>query len=187
MVDLRPVDVYQLHRYGGNSEFGRESGLNWLKNKLALKGYRRPVIIVQHFEFSLNSFSIPDSNSKDTDTTWSVARRDILLEVLLPYNVIALLVGHLHNPAVAIPNDKIQLPNAQGTLPHSFNKAPIREFRPGAALNTMMALFRVEAAEGANIVKTNALFGRGNAKDPSVIDWDLGCSFEIPFPNPLYV
>jgi hypothetical protein len=53
---------------------------------------------------------------------WDVGQRDAFLEVLAPYNVIALLTGHVHyekafNQAVAVPGTQ-----------KSF-----REFRPGSA------------------------------------------------------
>lgn len=85
-VNLGPVDVYQMHRYGGDDEYKRESGLSWLKRMLARKGYGRPVIIVQHYLFS------PDTITP----TWTDEQRDRMLEVLLPYNIVAFFVGHNH-------------------------------------------------------------------------------------------
>lgn len=91
-VDLGPVDVYQLHLFGGNTNHTRKSGLNWLKRKLAAGGYTRPVIVVQHLP-------VTDLGGQPDKDYWTVADRDALLSILRPYNVLAVAVGHLHSPA----------------------------------------------------------------------------------------
>lgn len=94
LVDLGPVDVYQLHVYGGDTEHGRASGMQFLKDNLRSGGPLRPVIVVQHYDFG--SFSIP--------AWWTETQRDALLNVLEPYNVIAFLMGHEHNRLHQVPS-----------------------------------------------------------------------------------
>ncbi|KAF8849000.1 hypothetical protein BDZ45DRAFT_732564 [Acephala macrosclerotiorum] len=207
VVDLGPVDIYQLHRYGGDSVHGRESGLDWLKHKLALKGYKRPVIIVQHFPFS-------DCYEKDpadsVSELWSVAQVKHLMEVLLPYNVLAVCVGHIHSPRGALPqwipaawdywDQQFMLkdwPNERNTLPPSYKKHPVAEIRPGAAFNKYFALFRLEGERvntvGAKITKpttVDILYGTAlnSDSDPVNIDWGrTGCSLSVGVPPTLYV
>jgi hypothetical protein len=144
-VDLGPVDVYQLHRYGGDADWGRETGLDWLKRNLALRGYKRPVIIVQHFLFS-------DWYEMDTEDSpsgvWTLAKLNHLYEILLPYNVLAVCVGHKHYPQGNLPNmvpvgwdakERAPFsrpwPNERKTLPSSYVKRKLAEIRPGAALD----------------------------------------------------
>ncbi len=110
-VNLGPVDVFQMHVYGGDSENGREDGIAWLKNQLAQRDISRPIIIVQHYAF--------DSVS-DKQPNWTRAQRDAFLRILEPYNVIALLTGHVHNPG-NFP-DGIQIPNSTKYF---------MQFRPG--------------------------------------------------------
>ncbi|WP_432981440.1 metallophosphoesterase [Dactylosporangium sp. CA-233914] len=112
-VDLGPVDVYQMHRYGGDSEWGRPDGLEWLRTQLERGGPHRPVIIVQHYPFLWTG---------DRSPIWTTAQRDDFLRMLAPYNVIALLVGHIHDGySFAQP---VTIPGTGKVL---------REFRPGAA------------------------------------------------------
>ncbi|KAK5651798.1 hypothetical protein OQA88_11665 [Cercophora sp. LCS_1] len=85
MIDLGPIDVYQLHLFGGDSYNHRKSGLDSLKHKLASRGYTRPVFIVQHIPMT-----IPGTDY------WDDAARDHLLEILRPYNVVGFGVGHWH-------------------------------------------------------------------------------------------
>ncbi|KAH8927824.1 hypothetical protein BT69DRAFT_709505 [Atractiella rhizophila] len=90
VVNLGPVDVYQLHVFGGDPRHGRNDGLEWLKRTLAIKGYSRPVIIVQH--------DLPsETQDQWVDEEATVHETNHLMEVLLPYNVIAFLVGHNHD------------------------------------------------------------------------------------------
>jgi hypothetical protein len=112
-VDLGPVDVYQLHVYGGDTEHGWASDLDWLRGQLAQSAVTRPVIVVQHYDFT--PFSIPE--------WWSEAQRDTLLTVLEPYNVIAFLMGHCHDQLESIPFEQ--------PYPNSTKVAD--EYRPGSA------------------------------------------------------
>ncbi len=137
-VDLGPVDVYQMHRYGGDSEWGRPDGLDWLRDQLARGGAHRPVIVVQHLPFFDYDVLTP---------TWTKQQRDDFLNLLAPYNVIALLTGHIHDsPAL---NQAPVVPSTGGTL---------REFRPGSAgdLGTF-AVVRVTATS------LDVAFGNGDS------------------------
>lgn len=115
VVNLGPIDVYQMHRYGGDNENGRADGLIWLRERLAQGGIERPIIIVQHYGFS-------DTEINAISPNWTMEQRDEFLKLLAPYNVIALLVGHIHNTLGTIP-ERIPLPDKNKT---------IDEFRPGA-------------------------------------------------------
>ncbi len=110
-VNLGPVDLFQMHVYGGDRENGRADGLSWLKDQLALRDISRPIIIVQHYSFDITS---------DEQPNWTKAQRDAFLAVLEPYNVIALLTGHAH-AAGAFP-DIIPIPHSTKTFD---------QFRPG--------------------------------------------------------
>ncbi|NNU28652.1 metallophosphoesterase [Isoptericola sediminis] len=124
VVDLGPVDVYQLHRFGGDAEYGHAPGTTWLTDQLKKRGATRPVIVVQHYDFS--TFSIP--------AWWTDKQCDDLLELLEPYNVVAFLMGHHHSALSTIP--------LQRAYPSSTKVAD--EFRPGSAgVHGNFALVRV--------------------------------------------
>lgn len=123
-VDLGPVDVYQVHRWGGDDAYGRPDGLDWLKRELDRRGPHRPVIIAQHDPFILTDPISP---------SWTEAQRDKFLEFLAPYNVIALLTGHIHSGSDF--GQPTTIPSTQGTF---------REFRPGSSCDDgRFALIRV--------------------------------------------
>ncbi|CZR66865.1 uncharacterized protein PAC_16766 [Phialocephala subalpina] len=184
-IDLGPVDVYQLHSYGGDADNGRETGIDWLKRNLALRGYKRPVIIVQHFLFS-DWYEI-DPEDKVTGI-WNLAQRDHLMTVLLPYNVLAVSVGHVHNPPGPLPRGVVW-PIFQDVLPVDWaaRKKPLNEILPGAAFYKRFGLFRVEGAlwgQPPAPTTLDILYADGR-KQP--IDWTKGFTQTFDVPVALYV
>lgn len=165
--------VPQLHQFGGDSTFGRKSGLDWLKRKLAIGGYSRPVIIVQHISVA----------GSDSDYGFTPAVRDKLLAILRPYNVIAMLVGHSHSTARV----REVRPSTGVTIDGVRNNHQIWELRPGAATlevshtnldgtpGTRFGLVRVEEPDAGNEVITNVVYGtvrQGKTK----FEWQYGWS-----------
>jgi cytolysin (calcineurin-like family phosphatase) len=151
-VDLGPADVYQMHRYGGDGDYGRADGLAWLKDRLDEGGPTRPVIIVQHYPFSDWSAVIPH---------WTLDQRDALLQLLEPYNVIALLTGHIHDAAAF--NQKVS---------RNGSTRVFSEFRPGSAGDHgWFALIRVSDTT------MDVMFGDGSSG--SVV-WCKGGGFPLP-------
>ena len=152
MVDLGPVDVYQLHVFGGDTQHGRASGMHFLRKTLAKRGTTRPVIIVQHYDFS--SFSIPG--------WWTTTQRDALLTELEPYNVVAFLMGHDHSALTSIP--------LRQPYPGSSPKVA-EEFRPGSAgVHGNFAILHIEG-NSFNIMQGSGANG--------VLTWNQGFSKTI--------
>jgi cytolysin (calcineurin-like family phosphatase) len=151
-VDLGPLDVYQMHCYGGDDEFGRSDGLDWLKDRLDESGPTRPVIIVQHYPF------------KDWDCItphWDLGQRDAFLKLLEPYDVIALLTGHIHNP-----------PGFDEQVNRTGSTRMFSEFRPGSAGDHgWFALVRVTDTT------MDVMFGDGSSGS---VNWLQGRGFALP-------
>jgi hypothetical protein len=182
VIDLGTVDVYQLHCYGGDNDHGRKSGLDWLKRKLAAKGYARPVVIVQHYSFSTWVNRGNDRIKHD----WCENQRDNLLEVLAPYNVIALCNGHAHWTEPSWPLE-ITVPNARGTFDIDPKKKFL-EFRPGSAMNQKFALFRVETPKGGGPGSFNVIFYSADVAGQVPIKWTWkGWNMPLSVPAPIYV
>jgi cytolysin (calcineurin-like family phosphatase) len=153
MVDLGPVDVYQMHRYGGDTDDGRSDGMDWLRGRLMRGGPNRPVIIVQHYGFV----------TLDGHPIWTEKQRDAFLDVLAPYNVIALLTGHTHDPS-----------EFDQPVPVRGRVNPFREFRPGGACDR-----GVFAAVRVSRTTLDVLFGNGISGSAT---WTSGGEFPLsPF------
>lgn len=91
-VDVGDVHFVQLHRYGGDTQWGRNTdGLAWLAADLQKVGIKKRVVICQHFGFKAES-------GNDPDTQWTRAQIEKLLSVIDPYNVVGIFHGHYHNP-----------------------------------------------------------------------------------------
>ncbi|KAF1993716.1 hypothetical protein P154DRAFT_527585 [Amniculicola lignicola CBS 123094] len=182
VIDLGPVDVYQLHCYGGDNDHGRKSGLDWLKRKLAAKGYARPVVIVQHFSF----FTWVNKGSDRAKWDWCENQRDNFLEVLAPYNIIALCNGHIHDTEPKWPR-AITVPNARGTFDIDPKKV-LYEFRPGSAMHQKFALFRVETPKGGGPGSFNVIFYSAAVEGQIPITWTWkGWNKSLSVPAPIYV
>jgi cytolysin (calcineurin-like family phosphatase) len=189
-VDLGPVDVYQLHRYGGDPDYGRRSGIEWLKRTLARRGYTRPVIIVQHFKLEGGTDDGLTNPTPGYDWTllYTYEQRNHLLEVLLPYNVIAFGVGHWHDASVPfqmMPRFK----NRKGTMDSDWKERVVPQFQPGAAMSGNLGVVRVEKStdqKGGERVTLNYVQGNGLYND-KYISWGYGYSDDLPKPKDLYV
>ncbi|KAI0258385.1 hypothetical protein BC834DRAFT_975203 [Gloeopeniophorella convolvens] len=163
VVDMGPFDVFQLHRYGGDSDDDRQSGVGWLEGRLEERGPTRPIIIVQHYLFSQTS----DTNGSITPA-WTSAQRNALLDILSPYNIVAFLVGHDHSVG--------PLPN---WIPVPWNNATrsVPEIRPGAAFNQNAALVRVTPSN------MDVLYGTANNGQ---LTWTSGQNFTVAFANQIW-
>lgn len=157
-VDMGPFDLYQVHVYGGDGDYGRASGIGWLADRLAEQGPGRPVVIVQHYSFA------------DTGGTpnWTPEQRDAFLTVLRPYNVVALLTGHNHSQLRPVPY-QVPVPGSTRTFD---------EFRPGSCSDGQaFAVVRISDTS-FDIMEGNTLSGG--------IGWTAGYSKVVP-PGPRWV
>jgi cytolysin (calcineurin-like family phosphatase) len=188
-VDLGPIDVYHLHRYGGDADYGRKSGMEWLKRTLAKRGYTRPIIIVQHFKIvGTDDDGLMDPTPGwDWTTHYTYAQRDHLLEVLLPYSIVAFGVGHYHDPTppeMTMPRFK----NNKETMDSTYWDHFVPQFQPGAAFNGNFGVVRVESGtnqSGGQIFTVNYAQGNG-VYNANAISWDAGWSQTV-WPRDLYV
>ena len=87
--DWGKLHLIQAHTYADERKYGSRGGLAWLARDLArhVGDSGRPVIIFQHYGF--------DDFSKSGDW-WQDLDRENFLNVIRPYNVIALFSGHRH-------------------------------------------------------------------------------------------
>ncbi|KAI0056746.1 hypothetical protein BV25DRAFT_1547781 [Artomyces pyxidatus] len=162
VVNLGPVDVFQLHRYGGDDDNGRQAGIQWLKDRLEERSQTRPIIIVQHYMFS-------DTIEHGVITpSWHDSQRDALLDILSPYNIIGFFVGHNHGTG--------PLPNL---IPVPWNNPTrnVPEFRPGCAFDQNFALVRV------SLSTMDVLYGTAANK---TISWNGGATFPLPYANEIW-
>jgi hypothetical protein len=163
MVDLGPVDVYQLHRYGGDNDFGRESGWDWLQQTLKQRGTIRPVIIIQHYTFQFKDIPMPPK------PFWNENQRDTLLKLLAPFNVVALLTGHIH-----------ELPRNWPYKANDFN-----EFRPGSCACEDATTLGNFALVHVNPDSRKIIVVRGYLKDATgqaVLTFDDVANLAIDYP-----
>ncbi|KAI0056005.1 hypothetical protein BV25DRAFT_1921334 [Artomyces pyxidatus] len=162
VIDLGPVDVFQLHRYGGDSDGGRQSGLGWLQTKLTDRGPLRPIIIVQHYLFD------ETTDNGGITPTWSDQQRDALLSILSPYNIIGFFVGHNHGIGPMPAWIPVPTQNPTRSVP---------QFRPGCAFNQNVALVQVSPS------KMDVLYGTAADK---IVHWSTSASFPVAFPNQIW-
>ncbi|KAF2680996.1 hypothetical protein K458DRAFT_433881 [Lentithecium fluviatile CBS 122367] len=168
VVDLGPVDVYQLHLFGGDVAHERRSGLDWLKRKLAARGYTRPVFIVQHLPMGY-----PDGDY------WNDSARDQFLEILRPYNVLGVGVGHDHYQA------KIKEIRPSSSTSGVENDQHIYQVQPGPAFERKFGIIRVEESPTEDEIITNILYGNVDSSTSEVV---LTAGWNIRTPNmELYV
>jgi cytolysin (calcineurin-like family phosphatase) len=115
--DWPNVHLVQTQRFAGDTNKGAISGLEWLANDLATYAAdRKPVILFQHYgwdPFSTEAWD-PDKQTFDTEGKgpphwWSPEDRSKMVEILRPYNVIALFHGHQHETAMIYNRDGIDI------------------------------------------------------------------------------
>jgi cytolysin (calcineurin-like family phosphatase) len=91
--------VVQLNRFGGDTKDRHEPGLDWLTRKLdaIYESNSVKVVVCQHYGWDW--YSMCENPNGNGWACWHQGDRSALLAALKPYNVIACLTGHLHNPA----------------------------------------------------------------------------------------
>lgn len=183
-IDMGLFDVYQLHRYGGDHENDRKSGLTWLKNNLQRRGLNRPIVICQHFMVSYTE-NLTDG------TGYTDAQRDALFEILLPYNVVCFMVGHDHNIPTAGQTEfpSWPFPNGRNTIQGWSGQAKQPpEVRPGAAFDGAFALATVKDI-GSSKYTLEVLYGN-TAQPQESIQWTSGLKpieFKLSQAQELYI
>lgn len=102
--DWGGLHLVQLQRFGGDTNKGAVSGLDWLKQDLAdFAADGRPVVLFQHYgwdRFSLEKWDPAkmtfDGEGAGKPHWWTDNERADLLSVLKGYNVVGLFHGHEH-------------------------------------------------------------------------------------------
>jgi cytolysin (calcineurin-like family phosphatase) len=99
------LHLVQLQRFGGDTNKGAISGLDWLKQDLANSAADgRPVVLFQHYgwdPFSLEKWD-PTKMTFDDEGSghahwWGEDERAALLGAIKGYNVVGLFHGHEHD------------------------------------------------------------------------------------------
>ncbi len=127
------LHLVQLQRFGGDTNKGAASGLDWLARDLADNaGDGRPVVLFQHYGWDAFSTERWDArvDAFDDDGAgpphwWSEDDRQRLMNAIAGYNVIALFHGHEHDKALL------------------YREAGIDLFKPKAAFLGGLAVARV--------------------------------------------
>lgn len=152
-VDVGPADIFQLHRYTGDSEFGRMSNSDWLKRQLSYRGRKRPIIVIQHYAL-------------DAETSPGLNKNQIadILSLFSEYNVIAFLYGHIHNKATRASYDL------------KYGSKTFSGFRPGAALSGYFGVGNVsdthfdficgDSSDKNNPFSSNLVYSRDISRSP---------------------
>lgn len=103
--DWGGLHLVQLQRFGGDTNKGAISGLDWLKQDLANSAADgRPVVVFQHYgwdSFSLEKWDPAKMTFDDQGAGhahwWGDDERAALLATLQGYNVVGLFHGHEHD------------------------------------------------------------------------------------------
>ncbi len=131
--DWGGLHLIQLQRFGGDTNKGAISGLDWLKQDLAsFAADGRPVVLFQHYGWDRFSIERWDAGHMTFDDTgsgqphwWSEEQRTALLAALQGYNVIGLFHGHEHD------------------TPMIYRQGSLDLFKPTASFKGGFALVRV--------------------------------------------
>lgn len=105
-----PFHLIQLNEWYGSTSLGSDtatgyspthsSGLSWLIADLAANAVSgRKVILFQHFGWDFFSIYHNDFTG-ETAPWWTAAQRQELLNIIAPYDVIAMFSGHQHQAAM---------------------------------------------------------------------------------------
>lgn len=155
------LHLVQLHRFAGDTAFGAESGLPWLKRNLAANAQDgRPVVLFQHYgwdSFSLERWDPQKSTFDDEGSGaphwWSEEERQALLAVLKGYNVVAVFHGHQHETPMIYQRDGYDIVKPKASFMGGFALARITDAGMDVALG--------EASGDDGLVQfTNALARR---------------------------
>ncbi|WP_428426300.1 metallophosphoesterase [Pararhizobium sp.] len=115
--DWGGLHLVQLQRFGGDTNKGAISGLDWLKQDLANSAADgRPVILFQHYgwdPFSLEKWDPAKMTFDDEGSGhahwWGDDERAALLAALKGYNVVGLFHGHEHDTPMIYNQDGLDL------------------------------------------------------------------------------
>jgi cytolysin (calcineurin-like family phosphatase) len=127
------LHLVQMHRFGGDTNKGAQSGLGWLTRNLADQAADgRPVVLFQHYgwdAFSTERWD-PDAVTFDQHGAgkphwWTEEERQALLDVVQGYNIVGIFHGHEH--------DRVMI----------YREAGIDLFKPRAAYLGGLAVVRV--------------------------------------------
>ena len=122
LVDTGGVIYLGLHRFGGDTDFGRASGLKTIKRWL--QDYPSDTGIIIHQHYGWDRFS-------EEDRWWTEEERDAMMEVFDGRNVIGIFHGHIHTPVPyyytkTIRNREIDLYSPGATFQRRFGVARIK-------------------------------------------------------------
>ena len=115
--DWGGLHLVQLQRFGGDTNKGAISGLDWLKQDLANSAADgRPIILFQHYgwdSFSLEKWDPAKMTFDDEGSGhahwWGDDERAALLAALKGYNVVGLFHGHEHDTPMIYNQDGLDL------------------------------------------------------------------------------
>ena len=115
--DWGGLHLVQLQRFGGDTNKGAISGLDWLKQDLANSAADgRPIILFQHYgwdPFSLEKWDPAKMTFDDEGSGhahwWGDDERAALLAALKGYNVVGLFHGHEHDTPMIYNQDGLDL------------------------------------------------------------------------------
>lgn len=115
--DWGGLHLVQLQRFGGDTNKGAISGLDWLKQDLASSAADgRPVVVFQHYGWDSFSLEKWDSAKMTFDAEgsghahwWDDGDRAALLAILKGYNVAGLFHGHEHDTPMIYRQDGLDL------------------------------------------------------------------------------
>ncbi|WP_144378266.1 metallophosphoesterase [Mesorhizobium amorphae] len=126
--DWGGLHLVQLHRFGGDTAFGAESSLPWLKRNLAANAADgRPVVLFQHYgwdSFSLERWD-PQKSTFDDDGSgaphwWNDEDREALLAAIKGYNVVAVFHGHQHETPMIYQRDGLDIVKPKASFMGGF-------------------------------------------------------------------
>lgn len=159
--DWGGLHLVQLHRFAGDTAFGAESSLPWLKQNLAANAADgRPVVLFQHYGW--DSFSTerwdPQKSTFDDDGSgaphwWNDAEREALLAVLKGYNVVAVFHGHQHETPMIYQRDGLDIVKPKAAYMGGFALARVTN-------DGLDVVLGEASGDDGGVVFTNALARR---------------------------
>lgn len=131
--DWGGLHLVQLQRFGGDTNKGAISGLDWLKQDLANSAADgRPVVVFQHYgwdSFSLEKWDPEKMTFDDAGAGhahwWDDGDRAALLAALKGYNVAGLFHGHEHDTPMIYNQEGLDLFKPVATFKGGFAVAHI--------------------------------------------------------------
>jgi hypothetical protein len=123
------------------------------------------------------------------DSFWSVDDKNKMLEVLMPYNLIAICTGHQHLPVGLLPGRIPMVNMMDSVVIGAWTREPgyIPELRPGGALVTDFALVRVAAPASGEGISMDVLYGTLEPSPSKPLQWMRGWNLTKTANQQLYV